>query len=122
MRVAVVGSRSINDSSHVFSHITRFIKDHTFGSVVLVSGGASGPDSLAKAYAKTHGLDFIEFLPYFRLEKGGKFDARDFYIRNMQIIDNCDKVLAFWDGVSSGTEHAIKYAQKHNKPVMIIKS
>ena len=89
--------------------------------MVLVSGGASGPDSLAKAYAKTHGLDFIEFLPYFRLEKGGKFDARDFYIRNMQIIDNCDKVLAFWDGESKGTRHALDYALKTGKPVMIIK-
>ena len=121
MRVAIVGSRNIDDSYHVFSHITRFIKEHTFGSVTIVSGGAKGIDSLAKEYAKQNGLDFIEFQPYHVLDKYVAFEKKYFFIRNRQIIDNCDKVLAFWDGESSETEHAIKYAQKHNKPVMIIK-
>lgn len=121
MRVAIVGSRHIDDSHYVFPHIARFIKEHTFGSVTIVSGGAKGVDSLAKEYAKQNGLDFIEFQPYHVLDKTIPYEKKFFFVRNRQIIDNCDKVLAFWDGVSSGTEHAIKYAQKHNKPVMIIK-
>ena len=38
-----------------------------------------------------------------------------------QIIDNADRVLAIWDGVSKGTEHGIKYSQKTGKQVMVIK-
>jgi hypothetical protein len=37
------------------------------------------------------------------------------------MIDNADKVLVIWDGKSKGTEYGIKYTQKKNLPVMIIK-
>ena len=37
------------------------------------------------------------------------------------MIDNADKVLVFWDGKSKCTEYGIKYSQKKNIPVMVIK-
>jgi hypothetical protein len=42
------------------------------------------------------------------------------FIRNHEIIKNCDKVIAFWDGVSKGTGHSITLCSKYNKPYKII--
>lgn len=38
----------------------------------------------------------------------------------LAIIDSCDKVLIFWDGVSRGTAHSIDYAEKIGKPVEVV--
>ena len=41
-------------------------------------------------------------------------------IRNRQIVDHCDQVIAFWDGKSRGTKSSIDYAKKLGKPVLIV--
>ena len=41
-------------------------------------------------------------------------------MRNLQIVDNCDYLLAFWDGKSRGTKFAIDYAEKKEVPSKII--
>lgn len=120
MKLCILGSRSIDKAEFVFPVIERFIKDHTTGKITIIAGGAKGVDQLAKAYANSHGLDFVEFLPYHLLDKV-PFSSKYFFIRNKQMIDNADKVLVFWDGKSKGTEYGIKYSQKIAIPVMVIK-
>lgn len=122
MKVCIVGSRSITDAQFVFQVIDRFIKDQCVAPVVLLSGGAKGVDSLVKEYAAKRGIDFVEFVPYHVADRTADFRKRYFFIRNKQMIENADKVLAIWDGESSGTEHTISLAQKHNVPVMVIKT
>ncbi len=36
-------------------------------------------------------------------------------LRNIEGIDNNDKVAVFYDGFSKGSDHVIKYAKKQNK-------
>lgn len=121
MKLCIIGSRNITNPEVVFTLIDRFIKDQCVGPPVLISGGAIGVDSLVKKYAKTRGIDFIEFLPYHLVDKEVQYSARYFFARNRQMIQNADKVLAIWDGESTGTQHAIRYSQKINVPVMVIK-
>lgn len=121
MKLCIIGSRSIDKAEFVFPVIEKFIKDHTTGKITIIAGGAKGVDQLAKTYAVTHGLDFVEFLPYHLLDNV-PFSSKYFFIRNKQMIDNADKVLVFWDGKSKGTEYGIKYSQKIAIPVMVIKS
>lgn len=121
MKLCIIGSRSIDKAEFVFPVIEKFIKDHTTGKITIIAGGAKGVDQLAKAYANSHGIDFVEFLPYHLLDKV-PFSSKYFFIRNKQMIDNADKVLVFWDGKSKGTEYGIKYSQKIAIPVMVIKS
>jgi nucleoside 2-deoxyribosyltransferase len=33
------------------------------------------------------------------------------------MVDNCDTVVAVWNGTSGGTKNCIDYAKKQNKPV-----
>ena len=115
MRIAIVGSRTVQDKEYVFNTIDRFIS--TVDQPVLLSGGASGVDSLVAEYAKERGLDFFLFKPYHMLDNSVGFQPKYFFVRNRQIVNNADGVLAIWDGESKGTAHTIKYAEKKNIPV-----
>jgi len=41
-------------------------------------------------------------------------------MRNKQIVDAADEVIAFWDGKSSGTKSTIDFAQEKGIPTHII--
>ena len=120
MKICIIGSRSLDRAENILPIIDTFIKDHTTGKLTILSGGAKGVDQLSRKYSEANGIDFVEFLPYHLLDNV-PFSSKYFFIRNKQMIDNADKVLIIWDGKSKGTEYGIKYSQKKNKPVMIIK-
>jgi hypothetical protein len=40
--------------------------------------------------------------------------------RNIQMVEECDMVYAFWDGFSYGTAQTIAQAVRLNKPVKVI--
>ena len=43
------------------------------------------------------------------------------WIDTRAAINDCDKVLAFWDGKSRGTKQTLDYAERRGKPVKIIR-
>jgi len=81
----------------------------------IVSGGARGVDTYAREFARVHGLRMIEYFPNY--ERYGRIAP---LIRNRSIIDECDCVLAFWDGQSRGTKAALDYAREQQKPIKIV--
>lgn len=108
-RVAIVGSRWYPEQSHVRNFVMGLPKD-----TVVLSGGAKGVDSWAEKWARYYGLD-VEVFPA-DWEKHGR---RAGYLRNVDIVNACDRVVAFWDGASPGTRHTIEIARKAGKPVAI---
>lgn len=42
-------------------------------------------------------------------------------IRNKEIVERADMVIAVWDGISRGTKSAVQYAQKIGKPVKVFR-
>ena len=106
MKIAVVGSRSI-----VVDDIEKYLLDGD----EIVSGGAVGVDACAAEYAKEKGLKLTVFLPQY--ERYGRAAP---IVRNKEIVDYADTIVAFWNGVSKGTQSVIKYAQKTGKPCRII--
>jgi len=121
MKVCIIGSRSLDKAEVVFPIIERFLKEHSIGNPVFLLGSAKGVDPLAKKFAEARGIDVIEFLPYHLIDPSASFDSKYFFVRTKQMIDNADKVLAIWDTRSNGTEYGIKYSQKRNLPVMVVK-
>ena len=106
--VAIVGSRTclpIDISAHL-----------AFTPDTIVSGGAMGADTYAREYARKKGLKLIEFFPDY--EKYGRIAP---LMRNQLIVDDCDCVLAFWDGKSRETKYTLDYAKTKNKPVTIVR-
>lgn len=82
----------------------------------IVSGGAKGADTYAMEFAIKNGIRLIEHLPDY-----AKYGRAAPLVRNRLIIDDCDKVLAFWDGKSRGTKQTIDYAESKGKPIKIIR-
>lgn len=106
MRIAIVGSRNIT-----IVDIGKYISE----CEEIVSGGAVGVDTCASEYAKKMGLRLSVFLPQY--ERYGRAAP---IVRNKEIVDYADKVVAFWDGSSKGTLSVIKYAEKTGKPCEVV--
>lgn len=107
MKLAIIGSRSISDID-----MKQYIKTKP---TCIISGGAKGIDTIAAKYAIDNGIQLHEIRPnYAQYGRGATF------IRNRQIVDSCDVLLAFWDGKSKGTQYTINYARKNNKTINVI--
>lgn len=107
MKLAIIGSRTcppIDIASHL-----KYIPD------TIVSGGARGADTYAKEFAIKHNLKLIEFLPDYE-----KYGRKAPLVRNKLIVENCDCLIAFWDGKSRGTKYTLDYATKLGKPTKIV--
>ncbi len=119
-RIIVAGSRSFNDYTYFEKELTRYIKKFQGGVIKIITGGASGVDSLAERYAKEHNIPIRIF--YANWERNGKSAG---YIRNVDMLgyatksDNCS-LIAFWDKESNGTKNMITLARKKNVPTSII--
>jgi len=82
---------------------------------VVVSGGAKGVDTWAVESAQKYGLK-VEVYPA-DWEKHGKGAG---FIRNTQIVEGSDSVLAFWDLISRGTMDTVRKAQTQGKKVRVL--
>lgn len=109
MKVAVIGSRSFND----YEEVKRILS--SINITEIISGGAKGADTLGEQYAKDKGIPTKIFLPDW--DKHGKIAG---FLRNTDIIENSELVVAFWDQTSKGTKDSIDKANKLNKKVLII--
>ena len=99
IKLAIVGSRSITDDKFV-NRILNCYK-FMFGlPIKVISGGAKGIDSIGEAWADKLNIEKEIFIPDW--ENNGKAAG---FIRNEDIIKNCDVCLAIWDGESHGTKN-----------------
>lgn len=104
-RLAVVGSRGWPNPPLVVAAIMAVPQ----GTVIL-TGDASGVDELVRATAKRRGLA-LEVFPAIWAQHGKRAGA----VRNLQLVRECDSLLAFWDGVSPGTRITLRMAAAAGK-------
>lgn len=109
--IAVVGSRNWPMPEMVHAALSRYLKPGD----KIVSGGARGPDSLAAEYAKNNGIPLIEYIPDWN-----RFGRRAGFLRNQEIVDVADKMIAFQYNNSKGTGHSIRLAESKRIPVLLI--
>ena len=110
MKVAVVGSRSFEDLNRVREY-TRYLlsRGHT-----LISGGAKGVDAAVEEAAASVGKSVRVIRPdYDAHGPGAPFK------RNSLVVEECDRVCAFWDGDSKGTLDTISKAVRAGRTVVI---
>lgn len=82
----------------------------------IVSGGAAGADRMAERYSReVLGRPPQVFAPQKR------YGAARFAMRNRQIVEAADMVVAFWDGASPGTRMTIGMARKAKKPLRVVR-
>jgi len=108
MKLAVVGSRSFDNHELM----DRILRRHDIE--LIITGGAIGADTLARQWAVNRVPVRIIAADW---ERHGRSAG---IIRNTYIVDQSDKVVAFWDGKSPGTKSTISYARKKGKIVEVI--
>lgn len=69
---------------------------------------------MQKNYAINNNIKLTEFLPDYK-----KYGKSAPLIRNIEIINYTDVILAFWDGKSRGTKYVIENAKKINKQINV---
>ena len=114
-RVAVAGCRHYEDYCEAKEYIDFCISEKRKKyTLIFVSGGCRGADSLGEKYAAENGFK-TEIYPAV-WEKYGRAAGPK---RNKKIAEISDYIICFWDGKSKGTKSLLNFAEKYGKPVKI---
>ena len=112
-KVIVAGTRYFNDYNLMRTKLDCFLKNLT--NVEIVSGAARGADTLGERYAKEHNMQIKQFPADW-----DKYGKRAGYIRNSQMADYADYLVAFWDGKSRGTLLMINLAKEKGLKIKVV--
>jgi hypothetical protein len=83
--------------------------------IVIISGAARGADRLGEKYAKERGYKVIR-VP----ADWNRYGKSAGYIRNKEMAESSDALVAFWDGKSKGTKNMIDLAKEYGLKVRVI--
>jgi len=113
IRVIICGTRTFDDYD-----LLKITIDHLYQNkeIIIISGGANGADKLGERYAKNRGLKVITYEA--KWEVYGKSAGPR---RNSVMAANADECVAFWDGVSKGTEHMLSCCQRFGVLLHLVK-
>lgn len=82
----------------------------------VVCGMAPGADLLGKLWAEKHGIP-VKCFP----ADWSRYGKRAGPIRNVQMAEYADALIAIWDGKSNGTAHMIREARSRGMLVCIFR-
>lgn len=112
MKVIIAGSRNITNPDFV----ERAIQQSGFSITEVVSGRARGVDTLGERWARLNKIP-IKFFP---ADWKTHFKAAG-PIRNQEMADYADGLIAIWHNNSSGTKDMINKAKAKGLKVFILK-
>jgi hypothetical protein len=114
MKLAIVGSRTFDNYKLLEKSITGL---YNLSQITcIVSGGARGADTLGEIFGKKFHIPLSVHKPQW-----DTYGKKAGFIRDKEIVDEADEIIAFWDGVSPGTKITIQCANKVNKKVTIVR-
>ena len=102
MILSIIGSRNLNLNLKEYITIDKISK--------IITGGARGIDKCAEKFARENKIPLEIIRPNYET-----YGVRAPAIRNRKIVDLCDSLIAFWDGVSRGTKMTIDFAISSKK-------
>lgn len=111
MKIIIAGSRGCTDPRYLDYALGR----SAFPITEVVCGGASGADQLGKDWAVDADIPLAMYLADW-----DRYGSRAGIIRNIEMGQYADGLIALWDGWSRGTEHMIQYMMSLEKPVEVI--
>lgn len=106
---------------------------------LAITGGALGVDTDAALMANTLGIPFSVYKPFegqeskwpaesqeryrkmcgvaseLKVVSEGGYSTSKMQVRNQAMVDNCDVLVAIWDGNPSGTANCVNYAKSVGK-------
>lgn len=115
VKMAIIGSRDFLDYDYMVETIDRILEENDWYISEIVSGGARGADTLAERLAKANDIP-VKVFP----ADWDTYGKRAGFLRNHQIIEYSEVVVAFQINKSKGTQHSIDIAREMNKTVFVI--
>jgi hypothetical protein len=117
VKIAIIGSRGFQYPNLIADRLINLKMEYNLNELEIISGGAkAGADAFAKDFTERMGLKFKEIPP----DMSAGYDVVQYHIRNDKIIQEADKVIAFWDGKSRGTKSVIEKCLERGKNVEVI--
>jgi hypothetical protein len=113
-RVIIAGSRTFTDYDLLNKRASSLLLNK-HPDIAIVCGMARGADLLGKRFAEEKGYVVHEY--HADWDGLGKSAG---YRRNEDMAKNADALIAFWDGLSRGTGHMIKLAEKYGLNIRVI--
>lgn len=107
MIICVCGSRDYTDEDYIF----KVLDELPFEVTMVLEGGARGPDAISRKWAKRRGIPYGTYDSDWVASYSGN-------VRNSKMAPNLEVLVAFWDGVSTGTHDMINKAGKLGKTVI----
>ncbi len=115
-KLIVAGGRDFTDPALMNKSIHEVLAELPDDVCVsIVSGMAAGADSLGFVWAKNNNCKVYKF--YADWKALGK---RAGFVRNTDMANVAQGLLAFWDGKSKGTQHMIQIARNKGLYVKVI--
>jgi hypothetical protein len=112
--LAIVGCRNYSEYSQFKDKMNEWVQNNNINITTIVSGGATGADSLAEKYANENGIPMI--IHNADWKKHGKAAGP---MRNTLIVNECDMLIAFPSKNSKGTWNSVNKAKTQTKHVTI---
>lgn len=112
--VIVAGSRDFDDYNLLSSTLDKLF--YVKCPNAIVCGEAKGADSLGKQYAIERHIRVFSFPANWR-----RYGRNAGFIRNTEMLEHADCLVAFWDGKSKGTKHMIDISRKAGIEVHIVR-
>ncbi|MEG1726080.1 MAG: DUF2493 domain-containing protein [Anaerovoracaceae bacterium] len=113
MKIVIAGGRDFEDCEFLCNKINHYTQN--LPELEIVCGKAKGADALGERYAKENGIN-IKYFPV-KWDELGKSAG---YIRNSEMANYADGLIAFWDGNSKGTKHMIDLAKRMGLKVKVV--
>lgn len=91
------------------------LTNYKISDIEIVSGKARGADKLGEQFAEQYGIQVKEFPADWK-----RYGNAAGPIRNREMANYADALIAFWDGRSTGTRNMIETARELGLKVRIV--
>jgi len=111
-KVIIAGGRDFDNWEYNncwLDKIDYYLKNKDPDKIEMVTGCAKGADQIPYFYNTWYGYSIKEFPADWN-----KYGKPAGYIRNKEMAEYSDALIAFWDGKSNGTKHMIDLAKKYD--------
>ena len=128
LKICINGGRDFDNEDLMQDTLEGLYLDAT---VELISGMAKCAELLAYNLFKANGLKYYEYPADWKdltavpcvigTNQYGQYNKLAGHNRNHTMGDDCDVLLSFWNGKSTGTKELQDYMNKLGKPVIIVR-
>ena len=116
-KIIIAGGRDFMGDNLLKEKVNKILQEkRVTHKIVIISGCARGADTLGVRYASENIFDVDKYPADW-----DKYGKKAGYMRNVEMAENADALIAFWDGKSKGTKHMIDIATERNLPIRVIR-